>query len=67
MEIQRQALSPKEAAAYLGMSTATLQRLRTQGLGAKFLKVDTNRGKNRKVLYPIKELDKFLENVQQTA
>jgi excisionase family DNA binding protein len=67
---KKKALTPKEAAEYLGLSTATLQRLRSQGLGARYLKLKSTKGdgKNSKVLYPIKELDKFLEQkLTQTA
>ncbi|MDR1976403.1 MAG: helix-turn-helix domain-containing protein [Campylobacteraceae bacterium] len=52
-------LTPKEAAEYLGISTTTLQRLRSNGLGARYFK--SGKGKNSKVLYPISELTKFME------
>jgi hypothetical protein len=61
-------LTTAEAAQYLGMSISTLQRLRKQGLGARYYRTNSNAGKNSRVLYPIKELDKFIENnLQQTA
>jgi len=59
-------LTAEEAAKYLGVSKATLQRQRNAGVGARFFKV--GEGRNSKVLYPIKELDKWLESqLVQTA
>jgi hypothetical protein len=61
-------LTTAEAAQYLGMLISTLQRLRKQGLGARYYRTNSNAGKNSRVLYSIKELDKFIENnLQQTA
>lgn len=59
--------SPKEASIYTGLSITTLQRLRNSGIGPRYIKL-TGTGKNTKVLYPIAELDKFIQNnLQATA
>ncbi|MDR1614248.1 MAG: helix-turn-helix domain-containing protein [Campylobacteraceae bacterium] len=65
----KKALNQQEAAEYLNLSTSTLKRLRIEGLGAKYIKLNTNtKGKNTKILYPIAELDKWLNShLQQTA
>ncbi|MDR1285408.1 MAG: helix-turn-helix domain-containing protein [Campylobacteraceae bacterium] len=61
--IEKAALSPKEAAQYLGLSVPTLKRMRSQGVGINYVK---NGKKNSRILYPIKELDKFLSNTKKT-
>jgi excisionase family DNA binding protein len=61
--IQKAALSPKEAAQYLGLSAPTLKRMRAQGIGINYVKIGK---KNSRILYPIKELDKFLSNTKKT-
>jgi hypothetical protein len=62
-------LSQKEAAEYLNLSVETLKRLRIKGLGAKYIKLNTGtEGKNQKILYPIEELDKWLnDSLKQTT
>ncbi|MDR2099716.1 MAG: helix-turn-helix domain-containing protein [Campylobacteraceae bacterium] len=63
-------LTQKEAAEYLKLSVSTLKRLRANGIGAKYIKLKTgaNGGKNTKILYPIVELDKWLDSQSiQTA
>jgi hypothetical protein len=65
----KKALNQEEAAVYLNLSVSTLKRLRNLGLGAKFIKLNSGvSGKNTKILYPIDELDKWLNShSQQTA
>ncbi|MDR0467836.1 MAG: helix-turn-helix domain-containing protein [Campylobacteraceae bacterium] len=58
-------LSPREASRYLGLSVPTLQRLKREGLSPAYIKIGE---KNSKVIYPIKELDKWLEkNLKKVA
>lgn len=65
--ITAKAYSPKEASIYTGLSITTLQRLRNSGVGPRYIKL-AGIGKNTKVLYPIAELDKFIQNnLQATA
>lgn len=59
-------LSPKEASKYVGLSYSTLQRLRHSGIGPRYIKLN-GAGKNTKVLYPIVELDKFIQNNLQAT
>ncbi|KIM07180.1 MAG: hypothetical protein KU29_07455 [Sulfurovum sp. FS06-10] len=59
-------LSPKEASQYVGLSYSTLQRLRNSGVGPRYIKL-TGTGKNTKVLYPIAELDRFIQNNLQAT
>ncbi len=60
-------LSPKEASQYVGLSYSTLQRLRNSGTGPRYIKL-AGTGKNTKILYPVIELDKFIQNnLQATA
>ncbi|MDR0467539.1 MAG: helix-turn-helix domain-containing protein [Campylobacteraceae bacterium] len=51
-------LTPREASVYLGLSLPTLQRLKREGLSPAFVKIGE---RNSRVIYPIKELDKWLE------
>lgn len=52
-------LSPEEAAAYLGLSTVTLAKLRVSGDGPPFFKLTA--GKYGRVGYRISVLDAWLE------
>ncbi|MDR1975380.1 MAG: helix-turn-helix domain-containing protein [Campylobacteraceae bacterium] len=61
--ITRQALTPKEAAQYVGLSVSTLRRMRIQGVGIPYIKTGEN---NSAVRYPISALNKFLEKQQRT-
>lgn len=64
--VTKQGFSPKEASVYTGLSIATLSRLRRDGVGARYLKVGD--GKNSRIVYPIRELDKWLnDNLKMTA
>jgi excisionase family DNA binding protein len=65
--VQKQALTPTEAAQYLNVSKATLQRLRDKGIGIPYIKLANGKGKNCKVLYSLKDLDKFLSKTQKTS
>lgn len=58
-------LSSKEASQYVGLSYSTLKRWREHGIGPRYLKI--GEGKNTKVLYPIVELDKFIQNNLQAT
>ena len=58
-------LTPREAAVYLGLSLPTLHRLKREGLSPAFVKIGD---RNSRVIYPIKELDKWLEkNLKKVA
>lgn len=57
-------LTPQQAAAYLGLQTATLQRQRTEGTGPPFVRVS-----KRRVAYRAADLRNWLETrvAQSTA
>jgi predicted DNA-binding transcriptional regulator AlpA len=52
-------LSRKQCAKALGKSTATIDRLRSHGLGPKFKK--DKRSKNGRVTYPIVEVARYIQ------
>jgi predicted DNA-binding transcriptional regulator AlpA len=52
-------LSRKQCAEVLGKSTATIDRLRSDGLGPGFKKDD--RSKNGRVTYPIVEVARYIQ------
>jgi len=52
-------LSRKQCAEVLGKSTATIDRLRANGIGPKFKK--DKRSKNGRVTYPIVEVAKYIQ------
>ena len=54
-------LNVKEAAAYIPISIGTLNRLRVIGGGPRFIKFE------KKVLYDVADLDKWLEARKQTS
>lgn len=58
-------LKQKEAAKVINVSLATLYRMREQGIGASYKKLDS-KSKNGTVLYPLQEIVRYLteSNVQ---
>ena len=58
-EYKKAQLSQKEASQILGVSIATLYRMREQGIGAGYKKLDSN-SKNGTVVYPLQEIVKYL-------
>ncbi|MDR2100754.1 MAG: helix-turn-helix domain-containing protein [Campylobacteraceae bacterium] len=65
--IQKQSLTLEKATQYLNVSKATLQRLRTQGIGIPYIKMGSGKGKNCKILYSIKDIDKFLSRTKKIS
>ncbi|MDR1007637.1 MAG: helix-turn-helix domain-containing protein [Campylobacteraceae bacterium] len=63
-DIQKKALTPKEAAQYIRLSVSTLSRMRSQGIGIPYIK--TGKG-NSAVRYSIKALNEFLANTQKVS
>jgi len=58
-------LSRKQAAGALNISTATLDRMKENGVGPAFTKVDTgSRSNNGKVFYPITAIADYVVNNQ---
>jgi len=58
-------LSRKQAAEALNISTATLDRMKENGVGPTYTKVDTSsRSNNGKVFYPITAIADYLTNSQ---
>ena len=58
-------LSRTQAAKALNMSTATLDRMKAQGIGPAYTKVDTNsRSNNGKVFYPVTAIADYLISSQ---
>ena len=53
-ELPSRKLSVKEAAAYLGLSVSTLNKLRLSGKGPRYLKL------GRRVLYDIRDLESWV-------
>ncbi len=53
--VGRFAVNTADAARYIGVSEALLRKMRTEGNGPIFSKVNT------KIVYPISELKKFIE------
>lgn len=54
-------LSRTQAAKALNMSTATLDRMKAQGIGPAYTKIDTDsRSNNGKVFYPVTAIADFL-------
>jgi hypothetical protein len=64
----KKTLTPKEAAIYIGVSVATLSRMRREGIGAKYICIKSttkeSKGRKRTIRYLISELDRFLEQAQ---
>ncbi len=59
------ALSRKQAAEAINISTATLDRMKDNAVGPTYTKVDTNsRSNNGKVFYPVTALAEYLINNQ---
>ncbi|MFW2605161.1 helix-turn-helix domain-containing protein [Aliarcobacter butzleri] len=52
-------VSQKNTAKILNVSIATLYRMREQGIGASYKKLDS-KSKNGTVVYPLQEIVKFL-------
>jgi hypothetical protein len=52
-------VSQKNTAKILSVSTSTLYRLREQGLGLNYKKIDS-KSKNGTVVYPLQEIVKYL-------
>ncbi|MCG3665396.1 helix-turn-helix domain-containing protein [Aliarcobacter butzleri] len=52
-------VSQKNTAKILGVSIATLYRMREQGIGAGYKKLDSN-SKNGTVQYPLQEIVRYL-------
>ena len=58
-------LSRTQAAKALNMSTATLDRMKAQGIGPAYTKVDTgSRSNNGKVFYPVTAIADYLISSQ---
>ena len=58
-------LSRKQAAEALNVSTATLDRMKENGVGPTYTKVDTSsRSNNGKVFYPVTAIADYLTNSQ---
>lgn len=58
-------LSRTQAAKALNMSTATLDRMKAQGIGPAYTKVDTDsRSNNGKVFYPVTAIADYLISSQ---
>ncbi len=58
-------LSRKQAAEALNTSTATLDRMKAQGVGPAYTKIDTDsRSNNGKVFYPVTSLADYLISSQ---
>lgn len=58
-------LSRTQAAKALNMSTATLDRMKAQGIGPAYIKVDTgSRSNNGKVFYPVTAIADYLISSQ---
>lgn len=58
-------LSRTQAAKALNMSTATLDRMKAQGIGPAYTKIDTNsRSNNGKVFYPVTAIADYLISSQ---
>ena len=58
-EYKKAQLSQKEASKILGVSIATLYRLRESGVGISYKKLDSL-GKNGTIVYPLQEIVKYL-------
>lgn len=58
-EYKKAQLSQKEASKILGVSIATLYRMREQGIGAGYKKLDSN-SKNGTIAYPLQEIVRYL-------
>lgn len=58
-EYKKAQLSQKEASKILGVSIATLYRLRESGIGISYKKLD-GLGKNGTVQYPLQEIVRYL-------
>lgn len=62
MEIKKQYLNTDEAAAYLGLSTAQLEKARTQGRGGPpYLKPPGV----RRILYDLRQLEDWMQQGQR--
>jgi hypothetical protein len=62
---KRVGMTPQEASQYLGLSTSKLQKLRSSGLGAAFVKY--GEGKTARIFYPLHELDTWINrNLRKT-
>jgi len=60
-------LSRKETAGIIGVSVATLDRLKAQGIGVEYKKMD-GKGKNGTVKYPLQAIVRYLtDNHVKTA
>ncbi len=58
-------LSRKQASVALNISTATLDRMKKNGVGPAYTKMDTNsKSKNGKVSYPVAAIADYLINSQ---
>jgi transposase len=58
-EYKKVQLSQKEASKILGVSIATLYRMREQGIGAGYKKLDS-KSKNGTVVYPLQLIIRYL-------
>lgn len=60
-------LSRKETAKVIGVSVATLDRLKSEGIGVEYVKM-SSKGANGTVKYPLQAIVRYLtENNVQTA
>lgn len=56
VEVEQAALSTPEAAKFLGCSPSLLRKMRSEGEGPEYAKL------NRKVVYPVQKLREYLES-----
>lgn len=55
----RKYFTPKEAAEYIGLSEAALQKWRTNGVGIPYAKLGN--GHSARIIYEIAELDEYVQ------
>lgn len=58
VQISPRALTPLEAAVYIGVSRTTLQLMRSQGMGPRFFKIGEDEGGIR---YDLRDLDRWID------
>ncbi len=56
-----------EASRVIGLSSVTLDRMKSRGAGMEYKKVVTGQGNNGRVMYPISEIARFYFDNVKTA
>lgn len=56
--MSRKYLTPKEAAEYIGLTEAALQKWRTNGVGIPYAKLGD--GHSARIIYEVAELDEYV-------